>query len=220
MARRMRLIRKFALAITATVVAIAALAVVAVQGRDLLPRWLTPFDEQVRDRSGPAVLRSVRDLSRYEAASGTYQVIVDLERDAPFLPDGVRGERTLFIGVGSVDAYVDFSRLGAGAITVNPDRTAVEVRLSPARLEPTSLDPKHSYVFARERGLTDRVEEFFGDNSGDQQKLYVLAADKIQKSATASGLLQRADRNAELMMKGMLGSLGFQRVTITRVGRA
>ena len=35
---------------------------------------------------------------------------MDLEKDAKFLPDAVRGRRTLYVGAGSVDAYVDFDR--------------------------------------------------------------------------------------------------------------
>lgn len=203
----------------AALVAVVVLAVaVTVQARDLLPGWLSPFEDKVQDRSGPAVLRSMRDLSRYEAATGNYQVIVDLERDAKFLPDGIRGERTLFVGIGSVDAYVDFGRLSSGAITVSPDRTTVSVRLPHAQLEPTSLDTRHSYVFAKERGLFDRIGDFFGDNPGDQQQLYVLAADKIQAAAAASGLRQRADQNTKLMMESLLTSLGFERVTVTYAG--
>lgn len=34
---------------------------------------------------------------------------MDLEKDAKFLPSSLRGNRTLFVGNGSVDAYVDLS---------------------------------------------------------------------------------------------------------------
>jgi hypothetical protein len=211
--RPVRLLR-----LVATAAVVVLLAVVALQARDMLPRWFSPFDEQTQDRSGPAVLRSMRDLSRYEAANGSYQVIVDLERDARFLPDGIRGERTLFVGEGSVDAYVDFGRLDSGAITVSPDRTSVSVRLPHAQLEPTSMNTKRSYVFAQQRGLLDRVGDFFGDNPDDQHRLYVLAAEKIQAAAAASGLRQRADHNAKQMMESMLKALGFERVTVSYAG--
>ncbi|MFD2355104.1 hypothetical protein ACFSTC_46405 [Nonomuraea ferruginea] len=39
--------------------------------------------------------------------------MVDLEKDANFLPDAVKGTRTLFVGAGGVDAYVDFAGLVA-----------------------------------------------------------------------------------------------------------
>ena len=197
-----------------TLVAIVAVAAV-VQRLHLVPGWLNPFAERTKDRSGPVVLESIRDLSRYEAATGNFQVVVDLEKDARFLPDAVRGRRTLFVGIGSVDAFVDFSRLGSGGVVVNGDRTAVTVRLPRARLEPTNLDPKHSYVFATQRGIFNRIGDFFGNNPGGQQQLYTLAAQKIQTAAEQSGLRGRADQNTELMLRNMLRALGFKQVTIT-----
>src|SRR5918992_3640463 len=126
---RRRLLRNSLLIVVAVVVLVAV-----AQRLQLMPNWLNPFAEETRDRSGPVVLKSIRDLSRYEAATGNFQVVVDLERDARFLPDSVRGQRTLFVGNGSVDAYVDFSRLAEDGVAVNEDRTAVTGRLARARV--------------------------------------------------------------------------------------
>lgn len=197
------------------IVATIAVVLVAQQALRGLPGWLNPFAEETKDRSGPVLLKSIRDLHRYEAASGNFQVIVDLEKDAKFLPDSLRGKRTLFVGNGSVDAYVDFSKMASGAIQVNADRTAATVTLPPAQLEKTNLDPKHSYVYATERGLLNRFGDFFSSNPNDQQQLYVLAAQKIQTAADQSGLKQRADANTKSMLENMLKALGFTKVTVT-----
>ncbi|GAA4131767.1 DUF4230 domain-containing protein [Actinomadura keratinilytica] len=196
------------------IVATVAVVLVAQQALRLLPGSLNPFEEETKDRSGPVLLQSIRDLSRYEAASGNFQVIVDLEKDAKFLPSAVRGSRTLFVGQGSVSAYVDFSRLGSGAITVNADRTAATVRLPRAQLAGAALDPEHSHVFATERGLIDRLGDFFSGSPNDQRQLYVLAAQKIQEAAAQSGLRERADQNARLMLENMLRALGFRTVSV------
>ncbi|KAB2345987.1 DUF4230 domain-containing protein [Actinomadura rudentiformis] len=196
------------------IVATIALVLLAQQTLRMLPDWINPFDEKPKDRSGPVLLQSIRDLSRYEAASGNFQVIVDLEKDAKFLPSAVRGSRTLFVGHGSVDAYVDFSKIADGAITVNADRTAVTVRLPKAQLEPTNLDTQKSYVFSAQRGLINRFGDFFGNNPNNQQQLYVLAAQKIQTAANESGLPGRADRNTRQMMEQLLKSLGFKTVKV------
>jgi hypothetical protein len=201
--------------VLAIVIVLTAVVVLAgQQALRMLPDWINPFEEETKDRSGPVVLQSVRDLARFEAASGNFQVIVDLEKDARFLPGAVRGSRTLFVGNGSVDAYVDFAKLGSGAVTVNADRTAATIRLPRARLEPTNLDPKRSYVFATERGLINRMGDFFSSNPANQQQLYVLASQKIQTAATQSGLRERADQNAKLMLQNMLKALGFTTVTV------
>ncbi|RKS76790.1 uncharacterized protein DUF4230 [Actinomadura pelletieri DSM 43383] len=195
------------------VATIAAVLVVQQVWRGL-PGWLNPFAEETKDRSGPVLLKSIRDLHRYEAASGNFQVIVDLEKDAKFLPSALRGKRTLFVGNGSVDAYVDFSKLGSGAVKVNADRTAATLTLPHAQLDKTNLDTKHSYVYATERGLFDRFGDFFSDNPSNQQQMYVLAAQKIQTAAAQSGLKERADANTKTMLENMLRALGFTTVTV------
>ena len=44
---------------------------------------LNPFAAETVDRTAPAMLQSVRDLSQYHAAVGEFQVVVDLEQDVP-----------------------------------------------------------------------------------------------------------------------------------------
>jgi hypothetical protein len=199
------------LAVVVTVIVLAA------QVLHLVPGWLNPFGEQTKDRSSPVVLKSIRDLSRYTAATGDYQVVVDLEKDAKFLPSAVRGQRTLFVGNGNVNAYVDFSKLASGAVTIDKNRTTATIKLPHARLEPTNLDPKKSYVFATQRGIFDRIGEFFSGNPNDQQQLYVLATQKIQDAAQQSGLLERADQNTKRMLENLLKALGFTTVTVTLI---
>ncbi|WP_030169529.1 DUF4230 domain-containing protein [Spirillospora albida] len=210
--RRVRRLPITPLLLIAATIALVLVAQQAIRG---LPSWLDPFGEETKDRSGPALLQSIRDLHRYEAASGNFQVIVDLEKDAKFLPDALRGKRTLFVGNGSVDAYVDFSRIGSGALKVNADRTEASITLPRAQLEQTNLDPKRSYVFTTERGILNRFGDFFGGNPNDQQQLYVLASQKIQAAAAESGLRDRADANTKLMLENMLKALGFTKVTVT-----
>lgn len=197
------------------VVLLVALVFAGLEAAHKLPHWLDPFGETTKDRSAPVVLNSIQNLSRYEAASGNYQVVVDLEKDAKFLPGALRGERTLFVGNGSVDAYVDFSHIANGDLTVDKAHNAVTVRMPHAQLEKTNLDPKHSYVFARQRGLFDRFGDFFSSNPNQQQQLYVLASQKIQAAAGTSGLAQRADNNTKQMLTNMLHALGFKTVTVT-----
>ncbi|WP_067174198.1 DUF4230 domain-containing protein [Microtetraspora niveoalba] len=190
------------------------LALILVVGARLTLSWLDPFGERTVDRSGPVLLRSIHNLSRFEAATGNFQVVVDLEKDAAFLPDAIKGTRTLFVGAGNVDAYVDFGSLGKDAITVSPDRTAVTVRLPHAQLEKPNLDNARSYVFAQQRGLLDRVSDFLSASPQNQQELYVLAEKKIAEAAASSDLRARADQNTRSMLEGMLTTLGFTQVVV------
>ncbi|WP_228992817.1 DUF4230 domain-containing protein [Streptomyces sp. DH8] len=180
----------------------------------LLPGLDGLFGEETHDRSGPAVLQSIQDMSAYEAASGNFQVVVDLEKDTRFVPDALRGTRTLFVGAGTVDASVDLGRITEDGVVVNEDRTEAEIRLPRAVLGKPALDPDRSYTVSKQRGLLDRLGDFFSDNPGSEQAVNKLAARHIAEAAKESGLTARAEKNTAAMLKGLLGSLGFERVTV------
>ncbi|MFJ6214068.1 DUF4230 domain-containing protein [Streptomyces sp. NPDC092296] len=200
-----------ALPVTLAVIVAAFLAAVRL---DWLPGLPDLFGTETKDRSGPAVLKSIQDMSRYQAATGNYQVIVDLDKDAKFLPDAVRGSRTLYVGAGAVGAYVDLGKVGADAVTVSADRRSAVLKLPHAKLDAAALDAKHSYVFTKERGLLDRFGDFFGSNPGNDQELNVLATQKIQDAAEQSDLDKRAEENTRAMLTGLLRSLGFTSVEV------
>ncbi|MEU3825667.1 MULTISPECIES: DUF4230 domain-containing protein [unclassified Streptomyces] len=181
----------------------------------VLPGIKELFGTETHDRSGPALLKSVQDMSRYDAASGNFQVVVDLDKDAKFLPDAVRGTRTLYVGAGTVDAYVDLGQVGEKDVTVDEDRTSATLRLPHARLGRPALDPDHSYAVSKQRGLLDRLGDLFSDNPNSEQAVQKLAVRHIGDAAKSSGLTARAETNTTGMLQGLLRSLGFREVHIT-----
>jgi hypothetical protein len=202
--------------LAALVVAVAAIAVLAVvlSAVHLLPQFRNPFAESTTVRSQPALLKSITALSRYEAASGSFQVVVDLSRRTAFLPSFIEGSDTLFIGDGTDIAFVDFSGLRGRAIQVSPDRTAVTIQLPAAQLEPAVLNVRQSYVFAQQQGLLNRIGNFFSGNPNSQRQVYILAQQKIQDAARQSPLVTEAEKNTRDMLTGMLHSLGYTQVTV------
>jgi hypothetical protein len=197
-------------------VAVAAVlaGVLVLSAVHLLPQLRNPFAETTTDRSQPVLLKSITALSRYEAASGSFQVVVDLSKRTAFLPSFIEGSDTLFIGQGTEIAVVDFSQLGAKAIRVSADRKAVTVDLPSAQLEPAVLDVRQSYVYAQQQGLLNRIGNFFSGNPNSQQQVYIMAQQKIETAAKQSPLVTEAEKNTRSMLDGMMRSLGFQRVTV------
>ncbi|MDG9717322.1 DUF4230 domain-containing protein [Streptomyces sp. DH24] len=181
----------------------------------VLPGLKDLFGTETHDRSGPALLKSIRDMSRYEAASGNFQVVVDLEKDARYLPDAVRGTRTLYVGAGTVGAHVDLGKLGKGDVTVDDDRTSATLRLPHAALGTPALDPERSYAVSKQRGLLDRLGDLFSDNPNGEQAVQKLAVRHIGEAAKDSGLTARAEANTTAMLQGLLRSLGFKEVRVT-----
>jgi len=202
--------------ILAAVVLCALLAFTGALG-DLLPSIPNPFSSRTVDRTQPALLQAMEDLSNYEAAAGNFQVLVDTEKDARFLPSFIRGERTVYSAAGSVDASVDFSNLDAQAIVVSEDRRSVTISLPPPTLSEPHLDLDKSMVVSRDRGLLDRLGSVFSDTPTGERELQLAAQEKMKAAAAESDLSARAEENTRKMLESLLGNLGFTSVTVTFV---
>jgi hypothetical protein len=209
-----------AVRVLAVAVVAIALVIVALSVAHLLPKLKNPFAETTTVRSGPALLKSITALSRYEAASGSFQVVVDLSTRSSLLPSFIEGSQTLFVGSGTDIAFVDFSHLSGKAVVVSRNRSAVTIKLPAAQLEPAVLSVRRSYVFAEQQGVLNRIGNFFSTNPNSEQRVYQAAQHKIQLAAKGSPLIAQAEKNTTTMLTGLLHSLGFKQVTVTFNGIA
>jgi uncharacterized protein DUF4230 len=205
----------FRLLAALVVVLAVLLAVSRLTDLRLWPGFPNPFASRQVDRSQPVLLEAIQDLKVYKAATGNFQVIVDLEQSSRGIPLIIKGQRTLFVAGGTVDAEVDFSGLDKGAIKVSDDGRRVEVILPRARLTQARIDPDRSRVVDRDRGLLDRLGSVLSDNPTSERELYQLAEKKLEAAAADSELVRRAEQNTRAMLEGMLRSLGYTDVTVT-----
>ena len=173
-----------------------------------------PFGTQDVDRSTPSLMTSLADLEEYHAATGTFQVVVDLEKDVRWVPSLISGERTTFLATGSVDAVVDFTGLDGSAVTTSDDGRAVSFSLPAARLDEADVDLENSRVLSRDRGVLDRVGGMFSDDPTSERQVAALAEDKLDAAAAESGLRARAEENTRAMLTGLARSLGFTSVEV------
>ncbi|GAA0473418.1 hypothetical protein Ade02nite_86400 [Paractinoplanes deccanensis] len=197
------------------VFALIVAACLGLRAINVLPSFDNPFSDRTTDRSQPVLLQSMRDLSRYVAADGTFQVIVDLQEDKENIPDFLVNRRTLFVGSGTVEQYVDFSKLADEALVVDNEKKTVTITLPPPQQGGAALDMQKSYVVAEERGLLNRIGDAFKSDPGKQQKVYALAQQRITEAAQASGLSDRAKQNTEQMLRSLFTRLGYTTVTVT-----
>ena len=178
-------------------------------------RDLNPFGTKTEDRSQPTLLSSLESLAEYRAATANYQQVIDIERDVGLLPSFLAGEKALLVAAGSVDAAVDFSGLGPRSVRVSQDRTAVAVSLPAPRLSEARVDLARSRVVDTDRGLVNRVGDLLDDDPNEERDLLLLAERRIERAARENPeLLRLAERNTRAMLTGMLGGLGFERITI------
>ena len=205
--RRSHLGRK--LVIGGVAVGAAALGVSAVTG------WGNPFEDRVVDRSTTPLLLALDDLDEYHAATGTFQVVIDQERDTRYLPSWVSGERTQLLATGSVAAYVDFSRLDEDGVQLSADGNSATITLPAPELGDPSVDPAQSRVLDRDRGLVQRVGDALEDDTTDDTALYAEAEDRLAAAAAESDLADRAEDNTREMLTTLAQSLGVDDVTVT-----
>jgi len=179
---------------------------------DALPSWGNPFEEQTVQRERPALLLALSDLSEYRAAEGSFQAVIDLEKDTPFVPGIVKGERTTYLAVGSVDGLVDFGAIDEGAVEVTGE--SVTITLPPPRLAEPEIDLGQSRVLSRDRGVLDRIGGAFSDNPTSEREVAVLAEDDLAGAAADSDLLRRTEDNTRAMLTGLARSFGYTDVTV------
>src|SRR5687768_7281203 len=98
-----------------------------------LPSFGNPFASETVVRDHAAVLQSLEEIAELRAATGEYQVVVDVEERTRFVPGFLKGERTTFLAQGAVDALVDLGELDDDSVIVAEDGS-VTVLLPPARL--------------------------------------------------------------------------------------
>lgn len=197
------------LAIGATLVALVSFG---------LPRLVgslsNPFTQRTVDRSGPALLQSLSNLSRYEAASGRFDVVIDLEKDAKWMPAALRGERTTYLAHGTVSAGVDLAGLDASRIVIDPTAKSVSITVPHAQLGQVHIDTAQSKVIAHRRGLLDRVGQALGDAPATAPELTLTAERSLRAAATQSDVRSLAERNTTTMLTHLANAMGYQKVTV------
>lgn len=199
--------------VSVAVAIIAVCAVVLVVA--LLATVWDPFGTDEVDRSGPALLQQVRTLEEFTAAEGAFTQDVDLEQDARFVPDFLAGERVIALVTGTVRATVDFGGLDEDAIEVSEDGTTIRLSLPEPVLSDADIEESTARVIARDRGLVDRVDDFFAENPTDDTALFEAAEEKIEAAARESDLIEQARANTERWLQAFLGAAGFERIEIS-----
>ncbi len=213
--RRRSARRRWTVRLAAAGIGLAVLIPLADRAFDSLPGWPDPFAQETVDRSTQPLMLALADLNEYHAATGAFQVVLDQERDTPYLPSVISGERTTFLATGSVDASVDFSDLDTRGVEVSADRRSVTISLPAPQLGEASVDPDNSRVLDRDRGLLDRVGDMLEEDPSVEREFWSLAEQQLEAAAAESDLLARAETNTRDMLTALAGSMGFEQVTVT-----
>ena len=205
-----------ALSRLAGLVVLGGIIAAAILGVPRLLPDVDPFATETKDRPQPALLQSLQRLDEYHAARANLQQVVDIERDAKHLPSFIKGERTVMLATGDVEATVNFRQLGPESVQASWERREVVITLPAARLGTARLDLGRTRVVEHDRGLMDRAGDMLGDGGGNDQRALLLAAQhKLDAAAHAHrDLLPTAERNTAEMLRRLALGLGYKRVTV------
>jgi hypothetical protein len=161
-----------------------------------------------RTFDAPAVVREIQGLSELVSVKYTVQKVVGLEeKKTP-----VGSEKLLLIVQAEVLAGVDLSTLTPGSIQVLP-HGELKLALPPARIFHIVIDDKQTKVWDRQ--ITWWTPWVSPDPDLERQAR--LAANKsIEEAALEMGILDQARRNAEVVIRNLLQTLGAKSVTLGR----
>jgi hypothetical protein len=152
------------------------------------------------------VVDRIQRLERLETVVYNMDKIVTGEKDSPFLPNFLAGDRLLMVVHGQVVAGVDFSSLRGGDIRI--DGKTVRVRLPAPQVLMTRVDNAKTRVYSRDTGLLVPADPNLETEVRREAERELLA------EAVQSGILTTARQNAQSTLTGLLLGLGFESVEV------
>ena len=154
--------------------------------------------------SQPTVVNKIQQLQRLETVVYTMDKVVSGEKENPFLPNFLAGDRLLMVVHGEAVAGVDFSALKSGDVAVKEKK--VVLRLPSAQVFSTRIDNERTKVYSRQTGLLVPVDPNLETQVRQEAERQLLQA------ALLDGILKTANTNARSTLTSLLQGLGFERV--------
>jgi hypothetical protein len=164
-----------------------------------------PFATSTVDRSSPALLKELNNLSSYSAAQGRFQQTIDVEDDVSILPSFIAGERTTFVANGTVDATIDFATLSTAAVQSRGDG-AVTITLPEPRLNRAVIEMDNRYRLLRDKGVR---KEFFKEYKEIEMLYEIISPDAFLWTTSGEALLMVIIGGTGTLGGSMLGAAAF-----------
>jgi hypothetical protein len=151
-------------------------------------------------------INEIRALARLETIQYSVEKVITAEQSQGTF-SFLFGDSLLFVAHGLVIAGIDMARiLPEDMQLVNG---ALNVRLPAAEVFVATIDNQKSYVYTRETGILTK-------QSVDLETLARQSAEEeIRKAALEDGILDQAERNAEVFLLKFFNALGYDAVIFT-----
>jgi hypothetical protein len=161
----------------------------------------------VRMLDGPAIVRQIQGLSELVSVKYTVEKVVGLEeKKTP-----VGSEKLLLIVEAEVLAGVDLSALTPGSIKIQSGGS-IKLSLPPARIFHIVIDDKQTKVWDRQ---ITWWTPWVSPNPDLERQARLAAIASIKQAALDMGILDQAQRNAELVIRNLLMTLGARSISLS-----
>ena len=154
----------------------------------------------------PTVVRQIQQLQRLETVNYTMDKIISGERDNPYLPKFLAGDRLLLVVHGEVIGGIDLAKVQPQDVSITG--RAVSLRIPRAEIFSTRIDNAKTRVYSRDTGL------FTSPDPNLESEVREAAEQQLQQAALQDGVLKTAEQNAQSTLTSMLRGLGFEQVVI------
>lgn len=154
----------------------------------------------------PTVVRQIQQLQRLETVNYTMDKIISGERDNPYLPKFLAGDRLLLVVHGQVIGGIDLAKVQPKDVTVSG--RAISLRIPAAEIFTTRVDNAKTRVYSRDTGL------FTTPDPNLESEVREAAEQQLQQAALQDSVLKTAEQNAQSTLASMLKGLGFEQVTV------
>jgi hypothetical protein len=188
---------------------ILAISVGAVVGRLTAAPPPKPPTSVTIVRPTPAVVTALRDLNRLESAECHVERVIDLkDKQTRFFGLVSAEDAILLVAAGDAVAGVDLSKLKDGDVVVDSEKKKAVIHLPKPEILSARVDNDKTYVHARTTDtLAKRKENLESEARKEAEK-------SIVEAAKESGVLARAEKNAQRTVETLVRSLGYSEVTV------
>ncbi len=160
----------------------------------------------IRTLDAPAIVREIQGLSELVSVKYTVQKVVGLEeKKTP-----VGSEKLLLIVQAEVLAGVDLAAVSPGAVKILPGDN-IKLELPPARIFHIVIDDKETKVWDRQ---ITWWTPWVSPNPDLERQARLAATASVKQAALDMGILDQAQRNAELVIRNLLLTLGARSVKL------
>jgi hypothetical protein len=153
------------------------------------------------DTSRPSIIEKVSALSRLETVHYSIEKVVTGQSTGFLASDNI-----LLVAHGDIIAGVDLSKLKEGDIVTATNTVTITLPKAEVFNPKNVLDSSKTYIYNR-----SRPNPLFTD-AALETRIRDVAAEQILQAAIEDGVLTKAQKNAEEVLRSLISGLGYKEV--------